>query len=115
MKIPLSLITGLIVKFLGVKVDKKEETTQYLLNNILRKDVILTFYGNEVLEKDTVMAYVYLKNKIFVNSYLIKSGLASPDLSINHKYSDKFIQLWKERVYGKRMDSEHSYKQMGSK
>jgi len=111
----IKLDTGLIVKFLGVRVDKKEETTQYLYNNILRKDVILTFYGNEVLEKDTVIAYVYLKNKIFVNSYLIKSGLASPDLSVNHKYKDKFIQLWKERVYGKRMDSEHSYKQMGSK
>ncbi len=86
--------TGLNVKFLGVRVQKKEETIQYLQQYIKGKKVFLKFYG-EGLEDSTMKVYVYLKNKIFVNAYLIKSGLAQPDFSENHKYKEKFIKLWK--------------------
>lgn len=96
----IKLNTGLIVKFLGVKIDKKEDTIRYLQEYILGKNVFLKFHDNKVINQNTVMAYVYLKNKIFVNAYLIKSGLAVPDFSVNHKYKDKFIQLWKERQNG---------------
>lgn len=95
----IKLDSGLIVKFLGVKIDKKEDTMRYLEDYILGKKLFLKFYGNEIND-NTIMAYVYLKNKIFVNAYLIKSGLASPDFSVNHKYRDKFIQIWKERNNG---------------
>ena len=96
----IKLNTGLIVKFLGVKINKKEDTIHYLQEYILGKNVFLKFHDNKVINQNTVMAYVYLKNKIFVNAYLIKSGLAVPDFSVNHKYKDKFIQLWKERQNG---------------
>jgi len=89
------LNTGLIVKFLGVRIDKKDDAVHYLKNYILRKNVFLKLQNGKVVSKNTIMAYVYLKNKIFVNTYLIKSGLASPDFSISHKFKDKFIQLWK--------------------
>jgi len=91
------LNTGLIVKFLGVKIDKKDDTICYLKRYILEKDIFLKFQNGKVIGKNTVMVYVYLKNKIFVNAYLIKSGLASPDFSITHKFKDKFVKLWKER------------------
>ena len=94
------LDTGLAVEFLGVRIDRKEDTIQYLNDFILGKNIFLKFHNHKVINEETIMAYVYLKNKIFVNAYLIKSGLASPDLSINHKYKDKFIQLWKERQDG---------------
>ena len=94
------LDTGLVVEFLGVRIDRKEDTIQYLNDFILGKNIFLKFHNHKVINEETIMAYVYLKNKIFVNAYLIKSGLASPDLSINHKYKDKFIQLWKERQDG---------------
>jgi len=94
------LDTGLVVEFLGVRIDRKEDTIQYLNDFILGKNIFLKFHNHKVINEKTIMAYVYLKNKIFVNAYLIKSGLASPDLSINHKYKDKFIQLWKERQDG---------------
>lgn len=67
---------------------------------ILGKNIFLKFHETKPQEKGYVPAYVYLKNKIFVNAYLIKSGLAEPDFSMNHKYKDKFIQLWKERKSG---------------
>jgi len=91
------LNTGLIVKFLGVKIDKKDDTTRYLKKYLLGKNIFLRFENGKVVGKNTVAAYIYLKNKIFINTYLIKSGLASPDFSINHKFKDKFIKLWRER------------------
>ncbi|MFN3406586.1 MAG: DNA methyltransferase [Caldimicrobium sp.] len=87
------LDTGLKVKFLGVEIQKKEETLQYLQRYIKGKKVFLKMH-NEVYGDSTVKAYVYLKNKIFVNAYLIKSGLAKPNFSENHQYKEKFIKLW---------------------
>ncbi len=89
------LNTGLVVKFLGVKIIKKEEALEYLRKHILKKEVYLKFDNESVLDENTVSAYVYLKNKIFVNAYLIKSGIAIPDLSKNFKFKDKFVQLWR--------------------
>ncbi|MCM8811363.1 MAG: site-specific DNA-methyltransferase [Candidatus Omnitrophica bacterium] len=106
--------TGLCVKFLGIKVDKKKETFEYLQNYILGKKVFLKFYKNK-FEDDLIKAYVYLKNKIFINAYLIKCGLAKPDFLINHKYREKFIKLWEENHNGEGVDIKHCYKQMGVK
>jgi len=44
-------------------------------------------------ENGMVSAYIYLKNKIFINAYLIKSGLATPDFQVEHRYAKKFRQL----------------------
>ncbi len=93
----LKLNTGLLVKFLGVKIDKKDDTIRYLRDYIVGKNIFLKFQNGKVANENSVNAYVYLKNKIFVNAYLIKSGFGSPDFSINHKLRDKFIRLWKER------------------
>jgi hypothetical protein len=105
----------LFVKFLGIRPHRKDETINYLHNYILGKNVILKFESSDVVDKETVRAYVYLKNKIFINAYLIKSGLAVPDLSYNYRYKDKFVKIWKETKDGKGMDIEHGYKQMGIK
>lgn len=105
----LKLDTGLIVKFLGVKVIKREETLKYLKEYVLGKEVILKFdFPN--LEQDSIKAYVYLKNKIFINAYLIKSGLAIPDLLVQHRYKEKFIEIWKEIEDAKGMDIKYGNK-----
>ncbi|HUM80076.1 MAG TPA: DNA methyltransferase, partial [Candidatus Saccharicenans sp.] len=87
----IQLDTGLKVRFLGVRVVKKDETIQYLKNRLLGKEVILKINEGEVAGSETVNGYVYLKNKIFINLYLIKSGLAIPDSSQPHKELNKFI------------------------
>lgn len=74
----IKLNTGLKVKFLGVKVNKKEEALNYLKKYLLGKEVFLKFGGNKVFNEDTVLANIYLKNKIFINRYLIKSGIGIP-------------------------------------
>lgn len=90
----IKLNTGLLVKFLGVKIVKKEKALEYLKNRILKKEVYLKFDNNTLVDENTVSAYVYLKNRIFVNAYLIKSTIAIPDLSKDFKLKNKFIQLW---------------------
>ena len=90
------LDTGLRVKFLGVKISKTEESVKYLREFILKKEVFLQFDNGAILDEDTVEAYVFLKNRIFVNAYLIKSGLAKADRSKEYKYKTKFIKLERE-------------------
>ncbi len=96
----IKLNTGLKVKFLGIKIDKKKDTLQYLRKYLLRKNIFLKFHNSKIINTNTAKSYVYLKNKIFINAFLIKSGLASPDLSEHHMHKDKFIKLWKERHNG---------------
>ena len=93
------LNTGLKVRFLGVSVIKSQEALKYLKNYILKKEVFLRFDNGAVLDGNTVEAYVYLKNKIFVNAYLIKSGIARADRTREYKYKTKFIEFEKEVEY----------------
>ncbi|HEC87708.1 MAG TPA: site-specific DNA-methyltransferase [Thermoplasmata archaeon] len=92
----IKLNTGLLVKFLGVKIIKKEEALEYLRNRILKKEVYLKFDNGSILDENTVSAYVYLKNRIFVNAFLIKSGMAEAEKTKDYKYKTKFIELEKE-------------------
>jgi len=104
------LNTGLLVKFLGVKITKKEEALKYLRTRVLKKEVYLKFDNGSLLDENTIRAYVYLKNRIFVNAYLVKSGLAKADRAGNYKYKTKFIKLEKEVNNGKRMAAKHGDK-----
>lgn len=92
--------TGLKIKLLGIRVNKKEEALKYLRDKILGKSVYIRFQNEERGFEDTIPAYVYLKNRIFVNAYLIRSGLASPDPKVNHAYREKFRKLWERKEYG---------------
>jgi DNA modification methylase len=76
----IKLDTGLKVKLLGLKVNKREDAIDYLRKYVLGKEVFLRFDNrkNKISNQDTISAYVYLKNKIFINKYLIKSGIALP-------------------------------------
>jgi DNA modification methylase len=82
---------GLRVSFLGVRIDRKAETLDYLRSRILGKQVLIK--DDYIIHNGLIAAYVYLKNKIFINAYLIKCGLGSPDLSVNHRLKNKFLKL----------------------
>jgi DNA modification methylase len=87
----IELETGLKVRFLGVQINQKAEALDYLRRRILGKQVLMK--DDQIIDKYRVSAYVYLKNRIFVNAYLIKVGFGSPDPSIDHRLRDKFIKL----------------------
>jgi len=92
----LRLDTGQRVGFLGVKIAREKEALEYLTKQVLGKKVRLVPAdggGGTALVK----AYVYLKNNIFINTYLLKSGLGTPDLSVSHRLKNKFTDLATER------------------
>lgn len=87
----IELDTGLKVGFLGVQTSQEAETMDYLRRRILGKQVLIK--DDQVIDQHRVSAYVYLKNRIFVNAHLIKAGFGTPDLAIEHRLRDKFIRL----------------------
>jgi len=113
----IKLDNGLYVSLLGTEIVKKEETIKYLKDYVLKKEVFLRFDNDSVIKENTVSAYVYLKNKIFVNAYLIKLGLARAERGKEYKYKRYFIKLesQKEKSYAQGMDIEYGNKQMGIK
>ncbi len=82
---------GMQVKFLGIRTEQPEATFKYLKTRLLGKRVLIKD-GRE-LDNDAVAAYIFLKNRIFINAYLIKCGFASPDGSISHRLGRKFTNL----------------------
>jgi hypothetical protein len=94
----LVLENGQMVTFLGIKIDNKEETVSYLKNYVLGKEIILRWPKQAKVQNDGLAAYVFLKNRIHINAYLIKAHCASPDLSLEHEYKKKYQQLLHERT-----------------
>ena len=90
----IELDTGLKVKFLGINVkeDKIEQELSYLRDYVKGKLVTLDFEVDSSPSNDTVSAYVFLKNRIFVNRELIKGGFADPAY-YNFKYKGSFNNL----------------------
>jgi len=92
----LKLDTGIIVKLKGVRITSLESTLSYLRKYVLKKRVYLKFDKGFVAKENIVEAYVYLKNKIFINAYLIKSGLAVADKNSEYDLKSRFIELEKQ-------------------
>jgi endonuclease YncB( thermonuclease family) len=87
--------TGLKVRFLGLRIPGHNEKAamDYLQKFVLGKEVLLKFDREPILNAQMVEAYVYLKNKIFVNKRLLQAGIASVDDSTDFKMKEKFISL----------------------
>jgi DNA modification methylase len=106
----LKLDTGLFVKFLGVEIIDKERAVNYLIKYLLKKEIMLKMESNSVLNENIIQAYVYLKNRIFINAYLIKLGIARADRTKEYRLKTRFIQLEEEYKNGKGMDTQYSNK-----
>ncbi len=101
----LKLDTGLIVKLRGIIITDLDATLSYLRDFALKNKVYLKFDKRYIADENVVEAYVYLKNKIFMNAYLIKSGFAVVDKNSDFDLKDKFTKL--ENNY-------HHIKEIGS-
>ncbi len=104
----LTLDTGLQVKLLGVEVIDEQGFTAYAERFLYGKQVFLKFDDPQhtVEGKARVRAYMYLKNRIFVNAYLLKAGLARPT-NETHRLAERFVALWRQHhVHG---ESFHGY------
>ncbi len=89
---------GRIVSFLGLKASRPRKAEAYLRERLVGRLVYLR------TEKETesrngndqpggaLPAYVYLKNRLFINAYLLKSGLASVDEGCDFKLKTRFLR-----------------------
>ena len=92
----LLLDTGLRVKLIGIQVpsEKKQEAICYLEKYVKGKRVLLKFDTTaKPLSKDLVEAYVYLKNRIFINRKMIQMGIAEVDTTKEFVYKRKFVEV----------------------
>jgi len=105
----LKIDTGQKIKFLGVRIEEKEKTLAYLTDKILGKSIIVKIpdgagaadpAADDAAPADPLPAYVYLKNRLFVNKYLLAAGLAAPDMGVEHKHKKKFLKIWEGRKEG---------------
>jgi site-specific DNA-methyltransferase (adenine-specific) len=92
------LSNGITVRLLGVKPNsKKEKAVDFLKKKILKRQVFLRYDEIKYDANGTLMAYVYMKNKTFINAHLIKYGLSDVDNTYEFKYKRKFESIVSDR------------------
>jgi len=89
----LKLDSGVVVELRGIIITDREKALSYLHNYVLKKTISLRFDKRYVANETCVSAYVYLKNKICVNTSLMKQGLALVDKSLEYDLKEQFIQM----------------------
>ncbi len=89
------LADGLTVRLTGVRPrpSQHEASITFLNNKILKRQVFLRFDSTKYDKNDRLMAYLYLKNRTFVNAHLLKLGFADLDTEYPFKYETKFKTL----------------------
>ncbi|MBI4210738.1 MAG: site-specific DNA-methyltransferase [Candidatus Diapherotrites archaeon] len=87
------LDTGLNVKLHGLNIiqQKSSEAIKYLEEYVKGKQVFLKFEPSALPENEIIPAYIFLKNKIFINKEMVKSGLAEIDDS-KFMYKENFLK-----------------------
>jgi site-specific DNA-methyltransferase (adenine-specific) len=91
------LNNDLTVRLIGIK-EKAEingQAKEYLISITKGQKVFLKYDENKYDSENTLLCYLYLQNKTFINAHLIKNGFASADHISHYKYKSKFLKLEK--------------------
>lgn len=91
----LLLSNGLVVRLIGVKekLSVNGSATKYLVEKTKGKKVFLRYDTVKYDKDNTLLCYLYLDNKTFINAHLLKNGLADIDYSIDFRYKGKFEKI----------------------
>ncbi len=106
----LKLDTGLIVKLRGITTTNRDAVLSYMRKYLLKKKVYIKFDKGYTANDNEVEAYVYLKNKIFVNAYLIKSGFASVNKNSEFDLKERFVKMENNYHSGEKNTTEKEIK-----
>ncbi|MFW5628713.1 MAG: DNA methyltransferase [Candidatus Cloacimonadaceae bacterium] len=89
------LTNGLKIKLLGVKEkpEQRNAAMRFLEEKIGRQPVYIRFDKEKYDENNTLMGYLYLKNKTFINLHLLKNKLVDYDSRYKFKYGKTFKEL----------------------
>ena len=96
----IKLNNDLVVRLIGIKPenDKLNAAKKFLSNKILKRQIYLQFDDQKYDKNNQLMAYVYMKNKTFINAHILKHGFGSLDTEYDFKYRNKFQNLIEENV-----------------
>ena len=94
------LNTGLKVKLIGIKVNERKanEAINFLINQTRSQKIFLKFDNQKFDNNNNLYAYLYLKNKTFINAHLIKNNLTFVDYSFDYKYKKKFEKIGEQNA-----------------
>lgn len=89
----IELSNGLVVKLLGVasKPEYNNQAIEFLQQKFQKRKVYLKYDAVKYDEQNTLLCYVYLDNKTFVNNHLIRTGFVDVDQSMDYACKSKFI------------------------
>ncbi|OIO93192.1 MAG: DNA methylase N-4 [Armatimonadetes bacterium CG2_30_59_28] len=81
------------VRLLGVRpiAARRQEAIDFLRNATRGQKVLLKFDTQKYDARDNLLAYLYLRNKTFLNMHLIKRGLACVDTSLDFSCKGRFM------------------------
>ena len=90
-----TLNNGSKVQLLGIlPVEyKKQQAINFLRKKTTGQKVYLSFDKSVNNIKGVLQAYLYLKNKTFLNLHLIKNNLVKVDESIDYRYKSRFLEV----------------------
>ena len=91
----LLLNDGKRVRLLGIKVLDAQKAKDYLNRYVRGKKIYMEMDPSIPADNGVIHAYVYLKNRIFINARMIKEGLAVADRRTNYSMREKFMKLEK--------------------
>lgn len=88
------LNNGLIIKLLGIKPIPhfERDAIEFLQQKVKKRRVFLRYDSVKYDSENMLLCYLYLDNKTFINSHLIKTGFVSVDESIEYKCKNKFLE-----------------------
>ena len=91
----LILDNQLKIRLLGIKeiFEKRNEAIAFLNEKIYKQKVFIKYDNIKYDENDNLLCYLFLKNGMFINNYLVKKGLADIDEKYNFIYKTKFQNL----------------------
>jgi site-specific DNA-methyltransferase (adenine-specific) len=91
----LVLSNNVKVRLLGVKTkpETAHEAIKALDTKLANQKVFLRFDNLKYDNEGNLLCYLYLKNKTFINAYLIKNRLVEVDTNFDFRYKERFLKL----------------------
>jgi DNA modification methylase len=93
--VELFLHDGTKIRLLGLREipGKKKAAVRFLQEKTRGKKVYLKFDTTRFDDKGNLLCYLYLSNRTFLNSQLLKKGFAGADLSTDYRHKSRFEKL----------------------
>jgi site-specific DNA-methyltransferase (adenine-specific) len=95
----LLLSNGLTVQLIGVKenTNTAPQAVEFLQQKTAKRRVFMKYDNSKYSPDNTLLCYLYLDNKTFVNNHLIRTGFVDVDTSYEYSCRNKFINSFSEQ------------------